>query len=90
MDNEDTTNPAEAEDASEEAEVEDAELDQSGNPVEAEAEAEPEEELEEIERDGKTYKIPAALKPELMMQTFLYTGALWPRLPTAKCSPLGR
>ena len=72
MENQDTTNPAEADDVNSdaEAEVETEELDEHGQPAEtAEAEeAEPEDELEEIEREGKTYKIPAALKPELMMQ----------------------
>jgi hypothetical protein len=74
MDNEDATNLADAEDVRTEAEAEveteeRLELDAFGNPVEtAEAdEAEPDEELE-IERDGKRYKIPAALKAELMMQ----------------------
>ena len=70
MENQDTTNPAEAEDVNTEVEAEvetnEPELDDFGNPVEAEAEGE--DELEEIERDGKRYKIPAALKPELMMQ----------------------
>jgi len=72
MENEDATNLAEAEDVNTEAEAEveanEPELDEYGNPVEAEAEVEAEEDLEEIERDGKTYKIPVALKPELMMQ----------------------
>ena len=68
MDNEDPTNPAEAEDVSTKAEAEvetnEPELDEHGNPAETAAaeEAEP----EEIERKGRTYKIPAALKPELM------------------------
>ena len=70
MENDDTTNPAEAEDANIEAEAEvennEPELDEHGDPSEAEAEGD--DELVEIERDGKTYKIPAALKPELMMQ----------------------
>ena len=67
MENEDTTNLGEAEDVNTEVEteVEETELDEYGNPVEAEAEAE---EVEEIERDGKKYKIPVALKAELMMQ----------------------
>jgi hypothetical protein len=70
MENEDATNLAEAEDVKTEVEAEvetnEPELDDFGNPIDAEAEAE--DELEEIERDGKRYKIPAALKPELMMQ----------------------
>lgn len=69
---EETTNPAEGVDApeAEVEEVQDAEpqLDEYGNPVEEEPEPEPEEELEDVERDGKTYRIPKALKPELMMQ----------------------
>jgi hypothetical protein len=70
MENEDTTNSAESEDINTqvEAEVEEHELDENGNAIEGEAEAEGDDELEEIERDGKTYKIPAALKSELMMQ----------------------
>ena len=70
MENEDTTNPAEAEDVNSQAETEvdthEPELDEYANPVEAEAEAE--DEFEEIERDGRRYKIPAALRAELMMQ----------------------
>lgn len=41
------------------------ELDEDGNPIEK---TEPEDDFEEVERDGKTAKIPAWLKPELMMQ----------------------
>ena len=41
------------------------ELDEDGNPVEEPAE--PEEETTEIVKDGKAYKVPAALKDEILM-----------------------
>ena len=40
----------------------------TGDPDDASADLQQEEELEEIERDGRRAKIPAWLKPELMMQ----------------------
>lgn len=42
------------------------ELDEHGNPIEAEN-AEPDDDYEEVERGDKRYKIPKALKDELMM-----------------------
>lgn len=73
MEETETTNLAEDVNASE-AEVENEVqeqpeqlLDDEGNPIEDQAETE-EEEFEEIERDGKKAKVPAWLKPELMMQ----------------------
>jgi hypothetical protein len=47
--------------------TEETELDEDGNPVEGPPE-EPEEETTEVVKDGKTYKVPAALKDELLMQ----------------------
>lgn len=41
------------------------ELDEDGNPIEEPAE--PEEETTEIVKDGKAYKVPAALKDEILM-----------------------
>jgi hypothetical protein len=52
----------ETEDTTEEPEPE---LDEDGNPVEEPAE--PEEETTEIVKDGKAYKVPAALKDEILM-----------------------
>lgn len=49
----------------EEVEVKEPELDEDGNPIE-EADPEPEEEFTEYVKDGKTYKVPAALQSELM------------------------
>lgn len=69
----DETNP-EVQDAPEvEAEVEETEaveveLDENGEPVEAEPEAPEEDETTEIVKDGKAYKVPAALKDEILMQ----------------------
>ena len=72
MEETETTNPAEGETPEAEVENEVQEqpeqlLDDEGNPIEDQAETE-EEEFEEIERDGKKAKVPAWLKPELMMQ----------------------
>ena len=50
--------------ATEEEKVE-PELDEDGNPVEGPPE-EPEEETTEVVKDGKTYKVPAALKDDLL------------------------
>jgi len=52
---------AETEDTTEETE-----LDEDGNPVEG-PEEEPAEETAEVVKDGKTYKVPAALKDERLM-----------------------
>lgn len=73
-----TTNSVDGGDTSSDIETNDAEVgnevqeteqlfDDEGNPIEDQAEDD-EEEFEEIERDGKKYKIPAALKSELLMQ----------------------
>lgn len=67
----DETNP-EVQDAPEveELPVVDApevELDENGEPVEAEPEAPEEDETADIVKDGKTYKVPAALKDEILM-----------------------
>ena len=46
--------------------TEEPELDEDGNPVEGPAD-EPEEETTEVVKDGKAYKVPAALKDEILM-----------------------
>jgi hypothetical protein len=46
--------------------TEEPELDEDGNPIE-EPDDEPEEETTEVVKDGKAYKVPAALKDELLM-----------------------
>lgn len=48
-----------------EDEAPEVELDEDGEPIEAEPE--PEEETTEIVKDGKAYKVPAALKDEILM-----------------------
>lgn len=65
----DDTNPGvgDTEPVSADTEVAEPELDTEGQSEEA-LEGQSEEELEEIERDGKKAKVPAWLKPELMMQ----------------------
>jgi len=63
----DDVNTSEAEVENEVQEQPEQLLDDDGNPIEDQAETE-EEEFEEIERDGKKAKVPAWLKPELMMQ----------------------
>ena len=50
-----------------EIEAKEPELDENGEPIEAEPEDEPEEEFAEIVKDGKAYKVPAALKDEYLM-----------------------
>lgn len=50
-----------------EVEAKEPELDEDGNPIEDEPEDEPEEEFAEIVKDGKAYKVPAALKDEILM-----------------------
>lgn len=49
-----------------ETEAKEPELDEDGNPIE-EADPEPEEDFAEIVKDGKAYKVPAALKDEILM-----------------------
>lgn len=51
----------------EETEDTEVELDENGEPVEAEPEEEPEDETTEVVKEGKAYKVPAALKDEFLM-----------------------
>ena len=49
-----------------ETEATEPELDENGDPIEAEPEPEVED-FTEVSKDGKTYKVPAALKDEILM-----------------------
>lgn len=51
----------------EDTEQPETELDEDGNPVEPEPAPEPADELTEITKDGKSYKVPAALRDEFLM-----------------------
>lgn len=74
MDVNDGTNPVDDDDLDvdvdtgvEDENLDEPQLDADGNPIE-DADADEDDELEEVEHDGKKFKLPKALKPALMFQ----------------------